>query len=135
MSRMFGTFALCSALIVAAVSVAQEGEGGPRPKTISGTVSKVDSSSLTLAQRREGGAEQSETFQVDAKTKILIETDENETVTGEGGNQRQAPKKKVGKLDEVKTGSRAQVSYVEAGKATAITVFRAPPARKGEGDR
>lgn len=122
-------------LLTVGLAARAEGEGKPRPKSLSGVVSKVDASSITIAQRGEGG-ERSTAFAIGAQTKILIQTDEDAIVKGEGGTERKIPKTKEAKITDLKADQRVTVTFVEVGKADSVLVQRPAPVRKGgEGDK
>lgn len=113
--------------------LAQEKEK-PRVINATGIVSKVDAGSLTVVQRGDSG-ERSTTFVVGAQTKVLVQTNEDDVVKGEGGRERKTPKTKEGKSADLKVDQRVTVSYAEAGKADTILILRPTPPRKKEGER
>lgn len=123
-------------LLSAAVTtnmLAQEKEK-PRAMNATGVVSKVDAGSLTVVQRGDSG-ERSTTFVVGAQTKILVQTNEDDVVKGEGGRERKIPKTREGKTADLKVDQRVTVSFAEAGKADSILILRPTPPRKKEGER
>ncbi len=130
---LFATAILMLSLTVMADSFGQE-KGRPRMQNVTGIVSKVDATSLTVTQRGDGG-DRSTTFTVDAKTKILVQTKDDVITKGEGGRERKTPKTAEGKIGDVKVDQRVAVGFVEAGKAASILVLRPTPPRKGEGER
>ncbi len=132
-SCMFGFALFVSSIAIAADSVGQEKER-PRAQSISGVVSKIDGSSLTITQRGDSG-ERSTVFAIGAQTKILIQTNEDNIVKGEGGRERKVPKTKEGKIGDVKADQRVTVGFAETGKADSVLILRATPPRKKEGEK
>ncbi len=132
-SCMFGFTLFVMSIAIAADSVGQE-KKKPRAQSASGVVSKIDGASLTITQRSDSG-ERSIIFAIGAQTKILIQTNEDNIVKGEGGNERKVPKTKEGKIADVKADQRVTVGFAEAGKADSVLVQRATPPRKKEGEK
>jgi hypothetical protein len=123
---MFGVFV--------AESRAEEG-GNKKPQSVAGTVSKVDGSSLTVTRKGDGG-EKSTDFTLGSSAKVLVQTNEDNEVKGEGGKVRSIPKTADGKVGDLKVGQNVIVAFTEPGKAETVTVLRAPAPRKGgEGDK
>ncbi len=120
-------------IAVASNSSGQE-KGKPRTQSVSGLVSKVDAGTLTITQRGDGG-DRSTVFAIGAQTKILIQTNEDNTVKGEGGSERKVPKTKEGKIADVKVDQRVTVGFTEAGKADSLLVLRPTPPRKKESEK
>ncbi len=127
-------FTLLAMLAVALTDTIGQEREKARPKSITGIVSKVDATSLTVTQRGDGG-DRSTTFAVGDKTKVTVQTNEDQAVKGEGGGERKIPKTREGKLADVKADSRVTVTFAEAGKADSILVLRPTPPRKKEGER
>ena len=125
---------LLAMLAVVLTHTSGEEEGKPRPKSITGAVSKVDATSLTITQRGDSG-DRSTTFAVGDKTKVLVQTSEDQSVKGGEGGERKTPKTREGKLADVKADSRVTVTFAEAGKAESILVLRPTPPRKKEGEK
>ncbi|MBA4065102.1 MAG: hypothetical protein C0501_15590 [Isosphaera sp.] len=122
--------AVPAALLCAALAPAQE-KDRPRPATTTGEVAKVDATSLTVTQRGDSGVK-STTFALDAKTKIVLETAEDETVKGEGGERTVTrPKAKDGTAADLKAGQRVTVTHDADKKAAEVVVRR--PAKKESG--
>jgi len=130
---MFGFALVAMSIVVVADTVGQE-KGKPRAQSASGVVSKIDGTSLTITQRGDSG-ERSTMFAIGAQTKILIQTNEDNIVKAEGGNDRKVPKTKEGKIADVKVDQRVAVGFAEAGKADSVLVLRASPPRKKEGEK
>jgi len=134
-SCMYG-FAICAmSIAIAADSVGQE-KGKPRTQNASGVVSKIDGTSLTITQSGgDKGGERSTVFAIGAQTKIILQTNDDDIVKGEGGKERKVPKTKEGKIADVKVDQRVTVGFVEMGKADSVLVLRATPPRKKEGQK
>jgi hypothetical protein len=105
-----------------------EEEGKPRPQSLTGLLAKLEAAALTVTLKGDGG-ERSESFAVDANTKIMIQTDQDEQVPGEGGNVRMRPKTVAGKLGDLKAQQRVTVSHLDK-KALEVLVLRVPKARE-----
>ena len=98
-----------------------------------GEVTNVEAGSISLAIKKgENRAAETRTIAVDGDTKILIETDEMESVPGEGGKTRQKPKVAEGALADLKVGRQVSVSCVgEDARATKVFIYRPVPPRQG----
>ncbi len=132
---MFGFALVAMSILVVADTVGQE-KGKPRAQSASGVVSKIDGTSLSITQSGgDKGGERSTVFAIGAQTKILIQTNEDNIVKGEGGNERKVPKTKEGNIADVKLDQRVTVGYAEAGKADSVLVLRPTPPRKKEGEK
>jgi hypothetical protein len=136
MYRIASTVALAAVLVLGLRLAAEEEKGKPRPQKFTGMLSKVEGASLTITTRGDGG-DRSETFTTDAGTKILIETELDETVKvkGEGGDrdvtrQKTAP----AKLADLKVGQCISVVHAGDKKASEVTGHRPPKVRK-EGEK
>ncbi len=123
-------FLAVSAMIAVSVQ-AKEGEGAPKAMTMTGEVVKVEASALTLVAKKEGGAGQEKTFAINAGTKVLVQTDEDDIAKGEGGKEKRTPKTREGTMADVKVGQRVAVTYKEDNSATQVLVLRAPKPRAG----
>ncbi len=117
---------------------AHEGKRWPKEITISGEVTKVEADSIAILSK--GGdtrPDQTKRVTVDSTAKVLIETDQMESVPGEGGKMKDRPKTAEGSLSDLKVGQRVTVTCTEdAAKALKVLVLRtAPPkpSREGEG--
>jgi len=132
MKQLFATAAVTTALALVAIGIAEE-KDRPRPRNLTGQVSKIDTGSLTVLQRGDSG-ERSTTFAISPQTKILVQTDEDEKIKGGEGGERTVPKTREGKIADVKVEQRVTVGFVDAGKADSVLVLRAPKPRKGESD-
>lgn len=128
------SFAICAVSIAIATASVGEEKGKPRAQSAIGVVSKIDGSSLTITQRGDSG-ERSTTFAIDAQTKILLQTNDDDIVKGEGGRERKVPKTKEGKIADVKVDQRVTIGFAKAGKADSVLVLRATPPRKMEGEK
>jgi hypothetical protein len=120
-----------TAVLVLGLGVLAEEKGKPRPQKLVGQLAKVEGNSLTLTLRSDAG-ERSATFTTDASTKIVIETDLDETVKvkGEGGERDVTrPKTAPAKLADLKAGQRVSVTHAD-GKATEVVGLRPPKVRK-----
>lgn len=98
---------------------------------------KIEDSTLTVTRRGDKGVK-TETFTLGAKTKILIETDQDETVKvkREGGDKAiTRPKVAEGKTADLKTGQRVTVVYGDDRLVTQVTMHRPAKPRKKEGDK
>ena len=152
-------FVAAAAMLVlapAAILGAKEKEA-PKLSNVSAELAKVEAGSISvIVKKGENSATVTRTIAVDGDTKIHIETDQMESVPGEGGKTREKPKVVEGSLDDLKTmvGRRVMVGCTEDGlKALKILVPRAaqpkkeggkegdaprapkPPKTGGEGDR
>lgn len=132
MFRFSSTLLVVAAFVVATHSAAEE-KGKPRPKTVTGSISKVDAASLAVTQRGDSG-EKTSTFTLNDQTKVLVQTEEDDKLKGEGGRERLVPKTREGKVGDLKLQQRVTITYAEEGKADSILVLRALKARK-EGEK
>lgn len=83
---------------------------------------------------KESGAKAEEqTFALDAKTKIQVESDADETVKGEGGKEGKRAKIVDGTTADLKAGKRVVVTVTDGKTATSVLVPRAPAPRAGCG--
>jgi hypothetical protein len=115
---------------------AKDGEGGgqPRARSVGGVVESVAGSTLTLAQKGDGGA-RTVTVTLDGNTKIQVQTAEDEEVAGEGGKTKRRPKVVDGSAADLVAGKRVSVSELN-GTAVSVLVLRDAPKREGgEGER
>lgn len=116
---------------------AEEGQRPAKPKPVNGTIGSVGSDSISVLVGKEGAAETVE-LKVDADTKILVESAEDEPVA-EGENKKPKPKMTEAKLADLKQGQRVNIRHAD-GKALHIVVKREPPKRdagekpKGQGE-
>lgn len=113
------------------------GEGGgekpERPlKGFRGEVSKVDDKSITVVQRGDSGA-RSETFSLEG-AKILVETNEDVIIKGDGGREVARPKTVEGKLSDIKAGQIVTLS-IKADKLTTVTVARQKKGEEKKGEK
>jgi hypothetical protein len=136
--------AVAAMLVVAPAALAGEKEGkGAKTLTLTGEVTKLEGNTMTVSVKKgERAAAEEKAIEVSKDTKILIETDQMESVKGEGGKTRERPKIAEGTAANLKVGQRVNVGYTEdAGKAVAvkILILRPPAAKTGgekkEGDR
>lgn len=130
MKQLFAASAVTTALALVSIGIAEE-KDRPRPKTLTGQVSKIDAGALTVLQRGDSG-ERSTTFTLSPQTKILVQTDADEKIKGGEGGERIVAKTREGKIADVKVEQRVTVSFIETGKADSILVLHAPKPRKGE---
>ena len=126
-------------LAPAAILGAKEKEG-PKVMNVSGVLAAADGGSIAvLVKKGEKGETETKTIAVDGNTKVLIETDQMESVPGEGGKMHEKAKIVEGKVDDLKTlvGRKVTVGYIADGaKAVKILVQRAAPPKGGkEGDK
>lgn len=133
---MFRILGLSLAFLAGSALLAEEKEK-PRPKItkLTAEVSKADAASLTVVQRGDSG-EKTHAFTLDAKTKIILETDQDETVMvkSEGGEKDVTrPKRKDGTAADLKAGQRVMVTAGEDKKATEVVVIRLKKKKEGEG--
>lgn len=122
--------------LVLGLRLAAEEKGQPRPQKLTGTLTKVEGAALTVVIRGDSG-ERSETFSTDASTKVLIETDQDETVKvkGEGGDRDVTrPKTAPVKLADLKIGQRVSVTHTADKKASEVMGLR-PPKPRTEGEK
>ena len=97
------------AVVLAAGAVADEGgPRPPRPKGLSGTIAKIEASTLTIATKREGQPAAEQTVTADASTEIIVEAE--------------------GKLADLKAGDTAcvggvwgEVAKIEGQAVTLVT--------------
>jgi len=108
----------------------------PRPKKFSGQLTQVNSGSITIGGRGDRG-EWSRELTVDSSTKVLIETDQMESVPGEGGTTKQRPKLQEGALGDLKVGQKVDGTCDQANKVLTIVIRRQKPPKRegGEGNR
>ena len=118
--------AAAAMLVLAPVALAKEGEGKAKTVTISGELTKVGPGLIEVSVKKgEKAAAQPMIIDVDAGTKVLIETDQMESVPGEGGKMKQRPKIVEGALEDLKAGQRVVVGCIADGsKALKILVQR-----------
>ena len=127
-------------LAPAAILGAKEKEG-PKTVNISGELAGADANSIAVIVRKgEKGDKETKTIAVDAATtKVFIETDQMESVPGEGGKMREKAKIVEGKVGDLTslTGRRVTVGCTaDSSKAVKIFVQRAaPPKGNKEGGR
>jgi hypothetical protein len=131
---------LVLAVALPAFSAEREGKGkGPRVTRISGEIARADASSVTVAVKKGkegGGKAEEQTFTLDAKTKIQVESDADETVKSEGGKEVKRAKIVDGTSADLKAGKRVIVTVADDKTATGILVPRAPAPRAGrEGEK
>lgn len=105
---------------------------GPRPRGFGGTVSSADAGSVTFAWSGDGGRGGTRTLTIDGSTKILLETDQFETVPGEGGETRQRRVLAAGTAADLQTGTRIGGKELN-GVATEIRVHLLRP-KRGESE-
>jgi hypothetical protein len=124
-------------LVLAPLALAKEENKGPKPVTVAGELVKVETGSIAVAVKKgERAAAETKTIAVDADTRILIETDEMESVPGEGGKMKQKPKIVEGALADLKAGQRVMVGCIADGsKALKILVQRVVAKGGKESDR
>jgi hypothetical protein len=109
-----------------------EEKNTPRRQTCTGELTRVEGTTLTVTRRGDSG-EKSDTFTLDTTTRVLIETDQDETIkTNEGDRTR--PKRAEAKLADLKTGQRVSVTYTTDNKAVEVVGLRPLKPRKKEGD-
>jgi len=117
---------------------APEGERKARQAVFSGRVTAVGPDSITVLRKKgDEKGEESNAFALDAReTKILVETNQMESVPGEGGKTKQRPKVVEGTLADLKIGQQVDVTYiVEGSKAVKVFIRRpAPPRRSKENE-
>lgn len=130
--RSFMSLSVMVIVSFVAYSSGQE-QGKPRPKSLTGVLSKFDGRSLTVTQRGDSG-ERMTTFAVGDQTKILRQTNEDVSVPGEGGRERKTPKTEAAKTADLKADQRVTVGFIEDGKADSVLILRVTP-RKGEGEK
>ena len=108
---------------------------GPRTRRVSGEITAMNANTLTLTQRGDRG-ERTQTVAIGAGTKVLIETDEMETVAGEGDERRTRRKLAEATAAELQVGMRVTATVGADGEAVSV-VARKPraPRRRGEGER
>lgn len=135
MNRSIVCIAVVAALaLIATAEGAEEGKG-TKPKSVTAPIEKIDGATVMLVRRGDSGESQVSTT-LTTDTEIVVETDEDTTVAGEGGEQRKRPKTRAGAAAELKEGQRVSVAYKEDGSAVRILVLRPAPKRTGgEGDK
>jgi len=96
-----------------------------------GELTSVEAGSISLAIKKgENRAAETRTIAVDGGTKVLVETDEMESVPGEGGKMREKLKMAEGALADLKIGQQVSVSCGEEGaRATKVFIHRSAPPR------
>lgn len=119
--------AAAAMLLLTPVAPAKDEEGKVKTVTISGELTEVGPGLIQVSVKKgEKAAAETKIINVDAGTKVLIETDEMESVPGEGGKMKQRPKIVEGALADLKAGQRVVVGCVADGmKAVKILVQRA----------
>jgi hypothetical protein len=150
--RITGILLVAAAmLVITPVLLAADGERGPKiekprvggegnreaaQKTakFSGLLTEAKDMTMTLTRKKdEGKTTESKTFNVDAQgTKILIETDQMESVPGEGGKTVQRPKVVEGTLADLKIGQQVDVTYLIEGTKAVKVLARRPPSKEGK---
>ncbi|MCX5684774.1 MAG: hypothetical protein NT049_13950 [Planctomycetota bacterium] len=110
-------------------------EAAQKTAKFSGLLTEVQGTTLTLTRKTDEGGKntESKTFNVDAQTtKIFIETDQMESVPGEGGKTKQRAKVIEGTLADLKIGQQVDVAYlIEGTKAVKVLAHR-PPTNEGK---
>ena len=124
-------------LVLAPLALAKEGEGKAKTVTVAGELVNVETGFIAVAVKKgERAAAETKTIAVDGDTKVLIETDEMESVPGEGGKMKQRPKIAEGTLADLKVGQRVMVGCIADGsKALKILVQRVVAKGGKESDR
>jgi len=144
-------FVVAAMLVLTPVLLAADGERGPKvekprvggdgnreaaQKTakFSGLLTGAAGMTMTVTRKTdEGKSTDSKTFNVDAQeTKILIETDQMESVPGEGGKTKQRPKVIEGTLADLKIGQQVDVVYLIEGTKAVKVLARKPPSNEGK---
>jgi len=108
-----------------------EAEKKARVVQCSGLLTAVEASAITVAVKKgERAAAETQTIAVDKDTKVLMETDQMESVPGEGGKMKQRPKVAEGTPADFKVGRQVTVAYTEDGpKAVKVLIHRPAPPR------
>jgi len=154
--RIIGVLLAAAAmLVITPVLLAADGEGGPKiekprggegdreqgPKTAKFSGLLTGAQGMTMTVTRKTGSErnpvdESKTFTVSTtETKVSIETNDMETVPGEGGKTVQRPKVVEGTIADLKIGQRVDVTYIiEGSKAVKVFVRRTPPKGREGGE-
>jgi hypothetical protein len=154
--RITGILLVAAAmLVITPVLLAADGERGPKvekPRVggegnreaamktakFSGLLTEVSGTTLTVTRKKDEGGKttESKTFNVDDQTKIQIETDQMESVPGEGGKTVQRPKVIAGTLADLNIGQQVDVVYLVEGSKAVKVFARRPPSKEGkkEGD-
>lgn len=132
----FGVFVSAFAILslVSTFNVSGQEKGRPQSKNLTGAVSKVDPTSLTVLQRGDSG-DRTTLFAISPSTKILLQTNDDETAKAGEGRERKIPKTKEGASSDIKLNQRVTVSFTETGKADSILVLRPMAPRKNEGEQ
>lgn len=115
-----------------------EAEKKARVVQCSGVLTAVEASAITVAVKKgERAVAETLTIAVDKDTKVLMETDEMESVPGEGGKMKQRPKVAEGTIADFKIGQQADVTYAaEENRAVRVFIHRpVPPRRDNEETR
>lgn len=114
---------------------AEEEARAPKTKRVSGTVQSHNGNSLTILQTGDSGEKQ-HTFGLGSNVKILVETDQWEDKTGEGGRTEKRRVIAEGVPADLTEGKQVTVTVTQGdGKAVNITVRAARQKREGgEGD-
>ncbi|MCX5676502.1 MAG: hypothetical protein NTX87_15990 [Planctomycetota bacterium] len=109
-------------------------EAAQKTAKFSGLLTEVQGTTLTLTRKTdEGKSTESKTFNVDTQaTKVLIETDQMESVPGEGGKTVQRPKVIEGTLADLKIGQQVDVVYLVEGTKAVKVFARRPPSKEGK---
>ena len=118
-------------IVLLASSVwAEEGDGRrSRKRRYGGTIKSRHGNTLVLEQRGDSGS-RTRTFNLTSATKILVETDEYEEYTGEGGKIKRRRKYVAGNRADLKEGLRATVTARDS-DAAEVKVYL--PKKKREG--
>ena len=113
-------------LVLSTGKAPREGEPGGkgRVRNFIGMISKMDGDKMTVTMRGENG-ERSDIFTITKETSILIETDQDETVKGEGGDRKKI-KIVEGKLPDLKVGQRVTVSTDQGVRTLTVVIMRMP---------
>jgi ferric-dicitrate binding protein FerR (iron transport regulator) len=102
---------------------------GPAEKRFSGRVTEISGNTITVATGGEKAAK-STVITLDSATAVSVESDEMESVQGEGGQLKQRRRVVAGTLGDLAVGKRVTVTEV-GGVITKVLVMAAPVRRSG----
>jgi hypothetical protein len=104
---------------------------GPSEKNLSGQVTEISGNTVTIST---GGEKAAKTtiITLDSATAVSVESDEMESVQGEGGQQKQRRKVMAGTLGDLAVGKK--VTATEVGGVITKVLVRAAPARRSGGE-
>lgn len=134
MKLIYQFLALVATLSLTANTWAEERER-PRPQVFRGELTSIQDSSIRVTMRKEK-SETTKSFDLNPKTVIQREIDEDETFgTSESGRQLVRPKRVMATAADLQMGQQVIVNFHEGQPAHEVLVIRAKRKEDREGDR